>query len=105
MSKKTEESGYGSADNGGRPDETPQGEGTAAAEAAAQAAAEAAPPTFLAIEEHAKARQISAPVFAAVRQMKGWSEGKKVEKAEFNEAVNAFLNAPAGASAPIGGKE
>ena len=77
MSKKTEESGYGSADNGGRPDETPQGEGTAATEAAAQAAtkaaAEAAPPTFLSIEEHAKARQISAPVFAAVRQMKGWS--------------------------------
>jgi hypothetical protein len=106
MSRKTEESGYGSAENGGWPDETPQEEGTAAAEAAAQATAQAAvPPTFLAIEEHAKARQIAAPVFAAARQMKGWSEGKKVEETEFNEAANAFLNAPAGASAPIGGKE
>jgi hypothetical protein len=37
--------------------------------------------------------------------MKGWSEGKKVPEAEFNEAVNAFLNAPVGASAPIGGKK
>jgi hypothetical protein len=62
------------------------------------------PPTFLAIEEHAKTRQISAPVFAAVRQMKNWSEGKKVEEAEFAQAVDAFLNAPAGASAPTGGE-
>jgi hypothetical protein len=102
MSRKTEEGGYGSAEDGGWPDETPREEGTAVTEETAQAAV---PPTFFAIEEHAKARQISAPVFAAVRQMKGWSEGKKVEEAEFNEAVNAFLNAPAGASAPIGGKE
>jgi hypothetical protein len=88
MSKRTEEGGYdSSAENSGRPDEPPQGEGTAV------------PPTFLAIEEHAKARRIPAPVFAAVRQMKGWSEGKKVLEAEFNEAVNAFLNAP------VGGKE
>jgi hypothetical protein len=62
MSKKTEESGW--------LDETPPGEGTAGAEASAQAAV---PPTFLAIEEHAKARNIAAPIFAAVRQMKGWS--------------------------------
>jgi hypothetical protein len=96
MSKKTEGEGYGSAENSGWPDETPQGEGTAAAEAAAQAAV---PPSFLAIEEHAKARQIAAPVFAAVRQMKGWAAGKKVEEAEFNEAVSAFLGAP------IGGKQ
>jgi hypothetical protein len=54
------------------------------------------PPTFLAIEEHAKARGLSAPVFAAVRQMKGWSEGKKVEKAEFAGAVDTFLGAPMG---------
>jgi hypothetical protein len=87
MSKKTEESGYGPAENGAWPDETPRGEGTAI------------PPTFLAIEEHAKTRHISAPVFAAVRQMKGWSAGKKVEEAEFKEAVDAFLGAP------IGGKE
>jgi hypothetical protein len=94
MSRKTEEGGYGSTENGGWPDETPQGEETGAI-----------PPAFLAIEEHAKALQIPAPVFAAVRQMKGWAAGKKIEKAEFKEAVNAFLNAPVGASAPIGGKK
>jgi hypothetical protein len=88
MPKKTEEAGYG-----GRPDEKPQAGGPAEAEATAQSAV---PPAFLAIEEHAKARQISAPVFAAVRQMKGWAEGKKVDKAEFDEAVNAFLGAPMG---------
>ena len=99
MSKRTEESGYGSAENGGRPDETPREEGSGENTQAA------VPPTFLAIEEHAKARKVSAPVFAAVRQMKGWSEGKKVEEAEFAQAVDAFLGAPAGASAPIGGKE
>lgn len=101
MSKKTEADGYGSAENGGWPDETLREEGTvAAAEAATREAVRAVvPPTFLAIEQHAKARRISAPVFAAVRQMKGWSEGKKVPEAEFNEAVNAFLGAP------IGGKE
>jgi hypothetical protein len=88
MSKRTEDGGW--------PDETPRGEGAAVAEAAAQAAV---PPTFLAIEEHAKARGLSAPVFAAVRQMKGWSAGKKVEEAEFAGAVNAFLGAP------IGGKK
>jgi hypothetical protein len=96
MPKKTEGDGYSSAANGGRPDETPQEEGAAAAEASAQTAV---PPAFLAIEEHAKARGLPAPVFTAVRQMKGWSAGKKVEKAEFNEAVNAFLGAP------IGGKK
>jgi hypothetical protein len=107
MSKKTEESGW--------LDETPPGEGTANAEATAQAAAPNSvengsgpdgtpqkegtaetPPTFLAIEEHAKTRNIAAPIFAAVRQMKGWSAGKKVEEAEFAEAVNAFLGAPMG---------
>jgi hypothetical protein len=94
MSKRKEEDEYGSAENGGLPDETPPGEGTADV-----------PPAFLAIEEHAKAQQVSAPVFAAVRQMKGWAEGKKVEEAEFKEAVNAFLNAPVGAPAPLGGKK
>jgi hypothetical protein len=85
MSKKTEESGYGSAENTGWPDETPQAE-----------TPQAKTPAFLAIEEHAKTRRISAPVFAAVRQMNGWSEGKKVSEAVFNEAVNAFLGAPIG---------
>jgi hypothetical protein len=77
-------------------------EGTAAAEpvAVAEPAAQAAvPPAFLAIEEHAKARNISAPVFAAIRQMKGWAAGKNVEEAEFKDAVTAFLGAP------IGGEE
>jgi hypothetical protein len=103
MSRKTEDGEYGSAENSGWPDETPQEEGTTAiAEETAQATV---PGAFLAIEEHAKALKVSAPVFAAVRQMQGWSAGKKVEKTEFNEAVNAFLNAPVGASAPIGGKK
>jgi hypothetical protein len=99
MSKKTEEGIW--------PNEMPQGEGTAGAEAAAQAAVppssvgngggpDKTPPTFLAIEEHAKARNIAAPIFAAVRQMKGWSAGKKVEEAAFVEAVNVFLGAPMG---------
>jgi hypothetical protein len=96
MSRRTEEGEYGSAENGGQPDETPREEGTAATEATGQTAA---PPAFLAIEEHAKALRISAPVFAAVRQMKGWAEGKKVADAEFSKAVNAFLGAP------IGGKK
>ncbi|MHB9292682.1 hypothetical protein Holit_01784 [Hollandina sp. SP2] len=85
MSWETEEGGW--------PDEAPQGEGAAGIEATAQAVV---PPVFRAIEEHAKARGLSAPVFAAVRQMKGWSEGKKVEVTEFNEAVNTFLGAPIG---------
>jgi hypothetical protein len=113
MSKRKEEGEYGSAENGGQPDGTPWEEGAAAA-AESTAGNDSSPdgkngafvpPTFLAIEEHAKAKRISAPVFAAVRQMKGWSEGKKVEETEFTGAVNAFLNAPAGASAPVGGKK
>jgi hypothetical protein len=62
-------------------------------------------PTFCAIEEHAKNLNVSAPVFAAVRQMQGWAAGKSVEQTEFTKAMNAFLNAPVGASAPMkGGK-
>ncbi|MDR2782280.1 MAG: hypothetical protein LBB48_00280 [Treponema sp.] len=34
-------------------------------------------PTFCAIEEHAKTLEVSAPVFAAVRQYKGWAAGKR----------------------------
>jgi hypothetical protein len=94
MSRRKEEDEYGSIENGGLPDETPQGEETAAA--AETAVPAALPPTFLAIEEHAKAKRISAPVFAAVRQMNGWSEGKKVGEAAFTEAVKAFLGAPVG---------
>ena len=52
--------------------------------------------TFLAVEEHAAALQIAEPVFAAVMQAQNWAAGKKVEKNEFEKAVNAFLNAPIG---------
>lgn len=52
--------------------------------------------TFLAVEEHAANLQISAPVFQAVMQAQNWAAGKKVEKTEFEKAVNAFLNAPTG---------
>lgn len=52
--------------------------------------------TFLAIEEHAVRLQISAPVFQAVMQAQNWAACKKVEKTEFEKAVNAFLNAPIG---------
>ena len=52
--------------------------------------------TFLAVEEHAVNLQISAPVFQAVMQAQNWAAGKKVEKTEFEKAVNAFLNAPIG---------
>ena len=53
-------------------------------------------PTFCAIEEHAKPLEVSAPVFAAVRQYKGWAAGKKVEKHDFEKAVKDFLGAPMG---------
>jgi hypothetical protein len=53
-------------------------------------------PVFRAIEEHAAVLGVSAPVFAAVRQYKGWAAEKKVERSEFEEAVNAFLGAPMG---------
>jgi hypothetical protein len=53
-------------------------------------------PLFLAIEEHASAMSVSAPVFAAVREYKGWAAGKKIEKKEFEEAVKDVLNAPIG---------
>ena len=64
---------------------------------AAQEAAQTAP-TFCAVEEHAAALGISAPVFAAVKQSRGWAAGKKVEKTDFKKAVNAFLKAPMGGS-------
>jgi hypothetical protein len=53
-------------------------------------------PATLTVEEHAKTLNVSAPVFAAVRQYKGWAAGKKIERSEFEKAVNAFLNAPMG---------
>jgi hypothetical protein len=117
MSRKKEEDEYGSVENSGWPDETLQGEGTTATGASAENSdlperndgspdgngdsldgndGASVPSTFLAIEEHAKAQRISAPIFAAVRQMQGWSEGKKVAETEFNEAVTAFLGAPVG---------
>jgi hypothetical protein len=52
--------------------------------------------TFRAVEEHAAALGVSAPVFAAVKQANGWAAGKKVEKAVFEKAVKGFLNAPMG---------
>lgn len=55
-----------------------------------------AAPVFCAVEEHAAALGVSAPVFAAVRQYKGWAAGKKVERSEFEKSVKDFLNAPAG---------
>jgi hypothetical protein len=58
-------------------------------------------PAFRAIEEHAAALGISAPVFAAVKQARAWAAGKKVEKAEFEKAVEDFLNAPIGRAAPV----
>jgi hypothetical protein len=53
-------------------------------------------PIFCGIEAHASALDVSAPVFAAVRQYKGWAAGKKIEKNEFEEAVRDVLNAPIG---------
>ncbi|GHU01837.1 hypothetical protein FACS1894147_02470 [Spirochaetia bacterium] len=53
-------------------------------------------PTFCAVEEHAKTLEVSAPVFAAVRQYKGWAAGKKVDKSDFEKAVKDFLGAPMG---------
>ena len=53
-------------------------------------------PTFRAVEEHAAALGISAPVFAAVKAANGWNAGKKVEQTEFEKAVKGFLNAPIG---------
>jgi hypothetical protein len=53
-------------------------------------------PVFCAVEEHAAAQDITAPVFAAVRQYKGWAAGKKVERSEFEKAVKDFLGSPAG---------
>ena len=53
-------------------------------------------PTFRAVEEHAAALGVSAPVFAAVKQARGWAAGKKLEKWEFEKAVNSFLRAPMG---------
>jgi hypothetical protein len=52
--------------------------------------------TFCALEEHAKTLNVTAPVFAAVQQYKGWSSGKRTEKSEFEKAVKDFLNAPIG---------
>ncbi len=52
--------------------------------------------SFLTIEEHAQNAEISGSVFAAVMQSQGWATGKKVEKNEFEKAVQAFLNAPIG---------
>jgi hypothetical protein len=55
-----------------------------------------AAPVFCAVEKHAVVLGVSAPVFAAVRQYKGWAAGKKVERSEFEKSVKDFLNAPTG---------
>jgi hypothetical protein len=46
------------------------------------------------IEEHRKNLNVSAPVFAAVIQAKGWASGKKVPVTVFEKAVKDFLGAP-----------
>jgi hypothetical protein len=48
------------------------------------------------VEEIAKTRNVSAPVFAAVMQANNWAAGKKVPVAVFEEAVKGFLGAPMG---------
>jgi hypothetical protein len=53
-------------------------------------------PVFCAVEEHAAALDVSAPVFAAVRQYKGWAAGKKIDRNGFEKAVKDFLGSPAG---------
>ena len=53
-------------------------------------------PTFCAIEEHAQALNVAAPVFAAVVQSNGWAANKKVEKTQFEKAVRDFLGSPMG---------
>lgn len=53
-------------------------------------------PVLLTVEEHSKRQKLTAPIFAAVMQSKGWASGKKVTKSEFEEAINAFLGAPMG---------
>jgi len=51
-------------------------------------------PEILTIEEHRKNLNISAPVFAAVIQAKGWASGKRVPVEIFEKAVKNFLGAP-----------
>jgi len=53
-------------------------------------------PMRLTVEEHAKRQRLTAPIFAAVMQSKGWASGKKVTKTEFEEAIKAFLGSPMG---------
>jgi hypothetical protein len=53
-------------------------------------------PTFCAVEEHAQNLNVSASVFAAVRQSKGWAAGKKIEKSDFEKSVKDFLGSPIG---------
>jgi hypothetical protein len=48
------------------------------------------------IEEHAKAQNINAPIFAALMQSQKWASGKRVPEAVFNQAVKGFLGAPMG---------
>jgi hypothetical protein len=53
-------------------------------------------PVLLTIEEHAVNQHLSAPVFAAVKQVERWADGKKVTVAVFTNAVSEFLGAPMG---------
>lgn len=84
MSKKNEDGSYET----GYADESPAGMSSGSSVSSS--------PGFLAIEEHAKTHNVSAPVFAAVKVMKGWNAGKKVDEWEFTEAVTAFLGSPIG---------
>jgi hypothetical protein len=85
MHKKDENGDFAQPDTVGNPgSENPPQENSAAHNE----------PTFRAVEEHAAALGVSAPVFAAVTQTQGWAAGKKVEKTAFEQAVKGFLNAP-----------
>jgi hypothetical protein len=52
--------------------------------------------SFCAIEEHARALNVSVPVFAAVVQANKWAAGKKIERRDFEKGVKDFLDAPVG---------
>jgi hypothetical protein len=56
------------------------------------------------IEKLAKRLGVSAPVFAAVKQMQGWASGKTVPEDEFKKAVEAFLGAPISGVKPLKGE-
>ena len=95
MGKKNEDGSYGQEYVDGIPEET-TAHVFVETPAASSSGSSSGLTECLTIEEHAKQENIPAHIFAAVKAMKGWNPGKKVHKSVFNEAVNAFLNAPIG---------